>query len=75
MIRPMEPDDWPAVRRIYQEGIDTGLATFETMVPDQERFDREHRPDCRLVAEEGGEVVGWVALRPVSGREVYRGVA
>ena len=26
-IRPLEPSDWPAVERIYAQGIATGLAT------------------------------------------------
>ena len=75
MIRPMRPEDWPSVREIYQEGIDTGLATFETAVPEWADFDHDHRDDCRLVAVSGDEVVGWIALRPVSARAVYRGVA
>ena len=37
-IRSMRDDDWPAVQRIYREGIATGHATFEAEVPDWERF-------------------------------------
>ncbi len=29
MIRPMTGGDWPEVRRIYEEGIATGNATFQ----------------------------------------------
>jgi L-amino acid N-acyltransferase YncA len=29
-IRALRPEDWPAVERIYAEGIATGDATFET---------------------------------------------
>lgn len=29
-VEKMRDDDWPVVRAIYQEGIDTGNATFET---------------------------------------------
>ena len=49
-IEPMTPDDWPAVRRIYAEGIATGDATLEREAPDWDHFDRSHRPDCRFVA-------------------------
>jgi phosphinothricin acetyltransferase len=33
-VEPMRPEDWPAVRAIYLEGIATGNATFETEAPD-----------------------------------------
>lgn len=74
-LRPMAPDDWPAVGAVYAEGIATGDATFETEAPGWEAWDAGHLPDCRIVAERGGEVVGWAALSPVSGRCVYAGVA
>jgi L-amino acid N-acyltransferase YncA len=76
-VLPMEPADWPAVRRIYAEGIATGEATLEREAPDWDHFDRSHRADCRLVAreEDGGPVVGWVALTTYSARRVYVGVA
>lgn len=76
-IEPMTGPDWPAVRRIYQEGIATGHATLEREAPDWDHFDRSHRHDCRLVArlEADGPVVGWVALTAYSSRRVYAGVA
>ena len=74
-ILPMSPSDWPDVRTIYAEGIATGEATFETSVPDWERWDRSHLESCRLVAKSNGATVGWAALSPVSSRKVYEGVA
>ena len=74
-IEALTPDDWEAVRAIYEEGIATGDATFETQAPDWEAWDRGRRADCRLVARSEGEVVGWAALSPVSARPVYSGVA
>ncbi len=71
----MAAADWPAMQRIYQEGIATGDATFETEASDWESWDRDHLVAGRLVAEDGGEVIGWAALCPVSGRCVYGGVA
>lgn len=67
--------DWNAVRSIYQEGIETQLATFETEAPAWEDWDRSHRADCRLVARDDGRVLGWAALSPVSERCIYGGVA
>jgi L-amino acid N-acyltransferase YncA len=74
-ITSMQPSDWPAVCEIYAEGIATGQATFETQLPDWEKWDSGHRQDCRLIARKGGQVVGWAALSPVSTRRVYSGVA
>ena len=74
-IEPMTPEDWPQVRAIYIEGLDTGNATFETQAPDWETWHKKQLPTCRLVAKEGGQVVGWAALSPVSARAVYAGVA
>src|SRR5581483_2861850 len=73
-IRALDESDWPAVSAVYAEGIATGHATFETEVPSWEAWDAAHGP-LRLVAEIGGEVVGWTALSPYSPRRCYRGVA
>src|SRR5437879_1131404 len=74
-IEAMMSSDWPAVRAIYQEGIATDHATFESEAPDWDQWDRSRLPDCRLVARSGGQVVGWAALSPVSSRPAYAGVA
>ena len=74
-IEPLREDDWPAVARIYAEGIAGRLATFETEVPGWSAWDEAHLPEHRLVARVGDEVVGWAALTPVSRRAVYEGVA
>jgi len=71
----MQPDDWSAVRSIYLEGIRTGNATFETDAPEWSKWDSVHLPCCRLVERNGGAIVGWAALSPVSRRAVYAGVA
>jgi phosphinothricin acetyltransferase len=73
LIRELDPKDWPAVRTIFEEGIATGQATFETEAPSWEDWDGAH--SMRLVAEEDGEVVGWAALAPYSARACYAGVA
>jgi phosphinothricin acetyltransferase len=74
-VEPMQASDWPAVREIYREGIDTGNATFQTEVPEWSEWDAGHLGHCRLVARSGNGVGGWAALSPVSRRECYRGVA
>jgi L-amino acid N-acyltransferase YncA len=72
-IRDLRPDDWPAVRQIYLDGIRSGLASFETEAPSWEEWDRKHT--LRLVATDDDRVLGWAALAPVSSRRCYRGVA
>ena len=73
-ILPLLSDHWVAVREIYGEGIATGNATFETELPDWEKWDGGHRKECRLVAVDN-TVLGWAALSSVSARHIYRGVA
>jgi phosphinothricin acetyltransferase len=67
--------DWPAVAAIYEDGIRTRTATFETVVPSWEHWDESHLDEPRLVTEEDGAVLGWAALSPTSTRPVYAGVA
>jgi L-amino acid N-acyltransferase YncA len=74
-LRPLVPEDWPAVAEIYWDGMRDGLATFETEVPTWDQWDAAHLPGQRLVAELLGELVGWAALAPASKRRCYAGVA
>ena len=73
-VRPLEPEDYPAVANVFAEGISTGRATFETRVPTWEEWDAAHLSEHRFVAELDGELAGWVAVVPFSRRAVYRGV-
>lgn len=75
IINPLLPAHWEQVKRIYESGIATGIATFETAAPTWEKWNDGHLPFGRLVALSREEVVGWTALSPVSGRCVYGGVA
>ena len=75
VIEPMAPEDWEQVRAIYEEGIRSGNATFETSAPSWEQWDQAHLPFCRLVARRAGAVVGWAAVTPISARKAYAGVA
>ncbi|MFE2365532.1 GNAT family N-acetyltransferase [Streptomyces virginiae] len=60
---------------IYQAGIDEGNATFETLAPAWEAFDKGRLPQHRFVAlDDDGTVLGWVAASAVSDRCAYAGV-
>jgi len=73
-VRAMTRADGPAVLRIYQAGLDGGLASFETRAPSWPDFDAARLPDHRLIAELDGAVAGWVTVSAVSSRAVYAGV-
>jgi len=75
VIRAFQKSDYPSCAKIYGDGINTGVATFETEVPDWEKWDTKYLKPCRFVAAVNDVVVGWVALTPFSDRAVYSGVA
>lgn len=74
-ITALLPEHWPAVKAIYEDGLATGHASFQTGAPSWEEWDKAHIAHSRLVALEDHTVAGWVALTPVSSRCVYAGVA
>ena len=75
-VRRASPSDSAAVAAIYNEGIAERQATFETEARRPRdvigRLASSSHPV--LVAEDGGEVVGWAWTAPYSDREVYAGV-
>ncbi|MBT8271397.1 MAG: GNAT family N-acetyltransferase, partial [Bacteroidia bacterium] len=75
VIRAMRETDWFDVSRIYEEGMNTGIATFETEIPAWLTFDSKFIAEPRLVAEIDGNLIGFAVLSKVSSREVYSGVA
>ncbi|WP_176611901.1 GNAT family N-acetyltransferase [Actinomadura sp. WMMB 499] len=70
----MDAEHADQVLAIYQAGIDEGEATFETAAPTWDEFDAAKLAGHRLVALDGGTVLGWAAVGAVSGRCVYGGV-
>jgi len=74
-IRTMRDDDATAVLGIYQAGLDTGQASFETIAPTWLDFAAGKIAQHRHVALHGqGTVVGWIAASPISARQAYAGV-
>jgi phosphinothricin acetyltransferase len=70
----MHDADADAVLRVYQAGLDTGHASFETQAPTWAAFDADKLPGHRYVAVDDGGALGWVAVSAVSSRCVYAGV-
>jgi len=76
VVSLMEERHWTSVHEIYQAGIDTGHATFESSPPASwERWQENHIHELSLVALVDGVVLGWAALSSSSDRCVYAGVA
>ncbi|GAB5401049.1 MAG: hypothetical protein Aureis2KO_26340 [Aureisphaera sp.] len=75
IVRSLHKEHFPAVARIYAEGLATGIATFETEVPDWNTWNQKFLSSCRYVFIEENEILAWCALSAVSKREVYKGVA
>ena len=74
-IRKVEESDWPDVKMIYQLGIDTKVATFETSPPeDYIQWIKKIDSDNAFVFEDENSVLGWVVLSRVSSRCAYEGV-
>src|SRR5688572_7889972 len=73
-LRPFHKDDWKSVSTIYEQGLQTRNATFETEVPEYQSWIKKFKPGLLWVATAGDEVIGWAGLRPTSDRKVYEGV-
>ncbi len=75
LLAPLTAEDWSSGgRRIYQEGIEGGEATFEPSAPGWDDWAPARERFPALCARSGAHIIGWAALSPVSPRAVYRGV-
>ena len=74
LIRRFRADDWNAVREIYEQGLLTRNATFETQAPDYDSWLNRFSSNLLWVAANDAHVIGWAGLQPVSNRKVYEGV-
>ncbi|HEX7169896.1 MAG TPA: N-acetyltransferase, partial [Rubrobacter sp.] len=74
--RAASPKDAEAIARIYNEGIEERIATFETRPRTAGEirawFEGEHPI---VVVEEGGAVIAFANASAYSPRECYSGVA
>ncbi|CAA7386587.1 GNAT family N-acetyltransferase [Chryseobacterium fistulae] len=74
-IISINKNHYPDIANIYKQGIDTGIATFETSVSTWESWNESKLLHSRFVGVDKNNVLGWVALSKVSNRCVYEGVA
>ena len=75
VIEPLSHDHWPAIRRLYADGIAAGNAAFKTETTARDAWDLGHLSDRRLVTRLDDAVIAWAALGPVSTRVCHAGVA
>lgn len=68
-------EHYSEVSRIYKEGLDTGMATFETLIPNWDSWNANHLHFARIAFIENAKMLGWAALSKISNRNVYHGVA
>lgn len=55
-VRSVVCEDWQDVKRIYEEGLETKMATFETKAPESyDEWFGEANPHCSLVAYEANK--------------------
>ena len=75
-----EPNDIPALTRIYNDSIPLGYVTADTEPLSDEAFQEkiysQHSSSYPLlVAKKDGEAVGWIGLKPFYGRCAYKTTA
>jgi phosphinothricin acetyltransferase len=73
----MSAEDYASVALIFEQGIEGGNATYDTEAAAWEDWDKKHLQVGRFVVRSAvnKQVLGWVALSPISSRAVFRGVA
>lgn len=76
-FRPATSEDADTIARIYNEGIEDRVATFETRLRSTDEIaDRIRSTDHPLiVALNNGRVVAWAGTRTYRDRDCYEGVA
>ena len=76
-IRPFRDSDYPQMQRIYEEGLNTGHATYETQALTFEQFTSSKIMASVFVAvekDDDSKIIGWVTAAPISSRSVFHGV-
>ena len=77
-VRTASLDDAAAIAEIYNQGIEDRVATYETnrrSAEDQQAWlDTIAGRYPAVVAQIGGEIIGWAGAGPYRERECYRGI-
>jgi phosphinothricin acetyltransferase len=75
-VRPARPDDAEQIARIYNQGIEERVATFQTETQSPpEIAEQITHGGLELVAERDGRVVAWASVGPYDdAHEYYSGI-
>jgi L-amino acid N-acyltransferase YncA len=73
--RDAAPADAEAIARIYNQGIDDRIATFETRARDAADVREWFDGHPIVVVEDGGEIIAFAATSTYRPRECYSGIA
>lgn len=73
-VREMNKSDWPFVYDIYQQGMETNLATFTVEQLTFEEFDQQRLQEGRFVLLDDNLVIGWTSLKQAYTIPEYNGV-
>ena len=78
MVRLAQAADAPSIARIYNHGIDEGIATFETRPRSADEIAAgllaKGEQEPTVVVEQAGQVVAWAGLSAYRARACYAGV-
>lgn len=75
IIRNAKKGDWDEIKYIYEAGISTGIATFETQAASTyEQWILKAYSKCTLIAHDENKLLGWCKITPISDRLAYSGV-
>src|ERR671914_2290599 len=78
VVRPARLDDAAAIARIYNQGIEERIATFETEPRSAEQIAQQlaEKGDRypTVVVERAGEVVAWAGVSSYRSRPCYAGI-
>jgi len=75
ILSTINENNFHALLIIYEEGMSSGIGTYETSSPGWSAWNSAHMEFCRLALFEKNTMTAWAALSPVSKRNVYRGDA
>ncbi|APT86537.1 N-acetyltransferase [Corynebacterium flavescens] len=76
-IRPFNTADYPQMQKIYEQGLRSGHASYETNALTLEQFSSSKIMASVFVAvetDDDSKVLGWVSAAPISSRSVFHGV-
>lgn len=75
LVKNLEEKHWEEVKKIYELGISTNIATFETKISDWKTWDESYLNHSRLICEIDERVGAWIAIKPMKNNCFSEGVA